>query len=668
MQNNVEIIQINISGEDKPGMTSSLTEILARYDAFILDIGQANIHQSLTLGILIKTTADKSGSIMKELLFKASELGVMIRFTPISEERYNDWVGRQGKNRYIITLLGRTVTARHIAEVTKVVAEHGLNIDAIKRLTGRMPLCEDDRAAKSCIELSVRGSLTDQERSTMQEGFMNLSEIGLDVSFQKDDIYRRSRRLICFDMDSTLIETEVIDELAERAGVGDKVREITASAMRGEIDFRESFTERVALLKGLDVSVMEEIARNLPITEGLERMMTILKRVGYKTAILSGGFTYFGNYLRQKYGFDYVYANELEIEQGKLTYEDYSQDVLMLMLHASSLGLPFLPVRLMQGSGLMKFWGISEEKRKTMPKIEDLKCAEIENPMVPGQKVVAVPVPKIDTAIIHVQQASPDGTCIICGDEFHDIDIAIAARKTIVTCEEIVSDEFIRRDPTKTRIFGECVQAVVKAPYGAWPSQCYAYYDDDDAGLKEYDKASKYQDAEDAVKQLEKAAVKAAYEHEGPVYLRFGRLALPVFHDEATFKFEIGKGEQLTEGSDVAIIATGLEVNEALIAAEQLKNEGIQARVINLCTIKPLDEELVVKAAKECGAVVTCEEHSILGGLGEAVAAVLGEQCPVPIRRVGVKDVFGHSGPAWELLEQFGLRSDAIIAAVKELV
>ena len=237
----------------------------------------------------------------------------------ISNQNFDIWVGRHCKNRYIITLLGRTVTARHIAEVTRVVAQHGLNIDAIKRLTGRIPLSEDDRAAKSCIELSVRGSLTDDERSTMQEGFMNLSEIGLDVSFQKDDIYRRSRRLICFDMDSTLIETEVIDELAERAGVGDAVRELTARAMRGEIDFRESFTERVALLKGLDVSVMEEIARNLPITEGLERMMTILKRVGYKSAILSGGFTYFGNYLRQKYGFDYVYANELEIEQGKLT-------------------------------------------------------------------------------------------------------------------------------------------------------------------------------------------------------------------------------------------------------------------------------------------------------------------------------------------------------------
>ena len=317
MDNNVEIIQINISGEDKPGMTSSLTNILARYDAFILDIGQANIHSSLTLGILIKTTADKSGFIMKELLFKASELGVMIRFTPISEEQYNDWVRRQGKNRYIVTLLGRKVTAQHIAVVTQAVYEQGLNIDSIVRLTGRVPLLEDERSPKSCIELSVRGNLED--RSLLQRRFMELSGMGLDVSLQRDDIYRRSRRLICFDMDSTLIETEVIDELAERAGVGEQVRAITERAMRGEIDFCESFTERVALLKGLDVSVMEEIAHNLPLTEGLERMMTILKRVGYKTAILSGGFTYFGNYLKQRFGFDYVYANELEIENGKLT-------------------------------------------------------------------------------------------------------------------------------------------------------------------------------------------------------------------------------------------------------------------------------------------------------------------------------------------------------------
>ena len=317
MANKVEIIQINISGEDKPGLTSSLTSILAGYDAFILDIGQANIHSSLTMGILIKTTADKSGFIMKDLLFKASELGVMIRFTPVSEEDYDAWVKRQGRNRYIVTLLGRKVTAKHIADVTKAVYEEGLNIDSIRRLTGRVPLNEDNRAQKSCIELSVRGNLED--RSLLQKKLMNMSNSPLDISLQKDDIYRRSRRLICFDMDSTLIETEVIDELAKRAGVGEKVAEITERAMRGEIDFCESFTERVALLKGLDVSVMEDIARNLPITEGLERLMTILKRVGYKTAILSGGFTYFGNYLKQRFGFDYVYANELEVENGKLT-------------------------------------------------------------------------------------------------------------------------------------------------------------------------------------------------------------------------------------------------------------------------------------------------------------------------------------------------------------
>ena len=197
------------------------------------------------------------------------------------------------------------------------------------------------------------------------------------------------------------------------------------------------------------------------------------------------------------------------IEQGKLVYEDYSQDVLMLQLHAASLGLPFLPVRLMQGSGLMKYWGISPEQRKEMPSVDDLKAVEIENPFEPGQKVVAVPVPRLDCAVIHVQKASPDGTCIIEGDEFHDVDIAVAAKRVIVTCEELVSDEYIRRDPTLTKVFGACVDAVVHVSYGAWPSQCYNYYDCDGAALKEYDKASKYQDAEDAKAQLAKAAAKA---------------------------------------------------------------------------------------------------------------------------------------------------------------
>ncbi len=318
MSENVEIIQINISGEDKPGVTTELTGILARYNAFVLDIGQANIHQSLSMGILFQTTPDKSGSIMKDLLFRAYELGVKIRFTPITVEEYAEWVGRQGKNRYIITVLGRKITANQIAQVTRIVSEQNLNIDSIIRLTGRIPLDENERAAKSCIELSVRG--TPNDRAEMQSRFMELSTAaGIDISLQMDGMYRRFRRLICFDMDSTLIETEVIDELAERAGVGERVRAITEAAMRGEIDFSESFRQRIALLKGLDVSVMEEIARNLPITEGVDRMMKVLKRVGFKTAILSGGFTYFGNYLKQRFGFDYVYANELEIVDGKLT-------------------------------------------------------------------------------------------------------------------------------------------------------------------------------------------------------------------------------------------------------------------------------------------------------------------------------------------------------------
>lgn len=317
-QSNAELILIRITGEDRPGLTASIMGVLARYDVTILDIGQADIHNTLTLGLLIRVTEVNSGYVMKDLLFQASELGVNIRFYPIKTEEYEEWVSMQGKNRYILTLLGRKLSARQIQAVASVLAEQGLNIDAIKRLTGRIPLDERRENIRACIEFSVRG--TPKDRAAMQSELLKLSgELGMDFSFQQDNMYRRMRRLICFDMDSTLIETEVIDELADRAGVGDKVRAITERAMRGEIDFKESFTERVALLKGLDVSVMEDIARNLPITEGVDRLMFVLKQYGYKIAILSGGFTYFGNYLKQKYDIDYVYANELEIEDGKLT-------------------------------------------------------------------------------------------------------------------------------------------------------------------------------------------------------------------------------------------------------------------------------------------------------------------------------------------------------------
>ena len=318
MAQNDEIILININGADRPGVTAALTEILAKNNAVILDIGQADIHNHLSLGILFQSTEGNSGDILKELLFKSYELDVNIRFNPITEQEYSKWVGMQGKNRYIITILSRKLTAKQIAGVSRIGAEQDMNIDDIKRLTGRIPLDENARTPKASVEFSVRG--TPKNKECMKAEFMKLStELEMDISFQEDSMYRRMRRLICFDMDSTLIETEVIDELAIRAGVGDQVKAITEAAMRGEIDFCESFRQRCALLKGLDVSVMQEIAENLPITEGVDRLMRILKKVGFKIAILSGGFTYFGNFLKQKYNIDYVYANELEIENGKLT-------------------------------------------------------------------------------------------------------------------------------------------------------------------------------------------------------------------------------------------------------------------------------------------------------------------------------------------------------------
>ena len=314
-----EQILVGIAGQDRPGVTASVTEILAKYDAKILDIGQADIHSTLSLGILFRINEGLSGQVMKELLFKATELNINIDFKPIGDDEYEDWVEQQGKNRYILTIICRSLSAKQIAAAAKVIKGQGLNIDSIIRLTGRQSIKHVEKNVRACIEFSLRG--TPKNLSDMQSQLMQLSaEMEFDFSLQRDNMFRRMRRLICFDMDSTLIQTECIDELAMRAGVGDEVKAITESAMRGEIDFKESFKKRVQLLKGLDVSVMKDIAENMPITEGVDRLMEVLKRYGYKIAILSGGFTYFGEYLQRKYSIDYMYANELEVdENGKLT-------------------------------------------------------------------------------------------------------------------------------------------------------------------------------------------------------------------------------------------------------------------------------------------------------------------------------------------------------------
>ncbi|WP_296313190.1 phosphoserine phosphatase SerB [Winogradskyella sp. UBA3174] len=314
-----DIFLINISGQDKPGLTSNLTGVLAQYGAKVLDIGQANIHDTLSLGIMFEiASGEQSSAIQKDLLFKAYELGITAKFSTITLENYEKWVNLQGKDRFIITILGEKLDAAQISEVTKVISEKNLNIDSIKRLTGRTSLVRTETYPRASIQLSIRGKI--ENKTELTEKFMQLSrDLDVDIAFQEDNIFRRNRRLVCFDMDSTLIQTEVIDELAELAGVGEEVRTITESAMQGEIDFNESFKRRMKLLEGLSEDVLNEVAINLPITKGAKRLIDTLHSYGFKTAILSGGFTYFGHYLQEKLDIDYVYANELEIKDGRLT-------------------------------------------------------------------------------------------------------------------------------------------------------------------------------------------------------------------------------------------------------------------------------------------------------------------------------------------------------------
>lgn len=314
-----EIVLINITGVDRPGLTAAITGVLAQGGVNILDIGQAVIHDTLSFGILVEIPDSEQGkSVLKDILFKGYELDQQVRFTPVSEEDYQQWVGNQGKKRHIVTLLTRKVTAGQLQAVSSITAKYGLNIDHIDRLSGRMPLDTPADKGKGCIEFSVRGEAADPQ--ALRAEFLSVAqELNVDIAFQEDSLFRRNRRLAVFDMDSTLIEAEVIDELAKAAGVGEQVSEITERAMAGELDFRASFKERLALLKGLDVSVLDSIGASLRLTEGAETLFAELKRLGYKTAILSGGFTYFAKQLQTKLGIDYVFANELEVVDGKCT-------------------------------------------------------------------------------------------------------------------------------------------------------------------------------------------------------------------------------------------------------------------------------------------------------------------------------------------------------------
>lgn len=315
-----EPILVSITGLDRPGITASITQVLAGLNVNVLDIGQSVIHDALSLGMLIQIPESSTDeqTVKAAIQNTIDELNMNVRFVNISRESYKHWVGQQGKARHIVTLLAKRITAHQISRLSRIVADNGLNIDKITRLSGRVPLEEVENDSRACVEFSLRGPVADLP--ALRREFLNLAdEIDVDIAYQENNVYRRNRRLVAFDMDSTLIQAEVIDELAKRAGVGKQVSAITERAMRGELDFKQSFTERVAHLKGLPETALGEVAATLRLTDGTERLISTLKKLGYKTAILSGGFTYFGRGLQRRFGIDYVYANELEIEDGVVT-------------------------------------------------------------------------------------------------------------------------------------------------------------------------------------------------------------------------------------------------------------------------------------------------------------------------------------------------------------
>src|SRR5580658_2850231 len=311
-----ETILIHFSGRDRPGLTAELTAILASYDTCVLDIGQAVVHETMSLGLLIEIPQGESFRGLQEaLVARSKELGLLVDFTPIAKTDLEEWISSQGKDQFIVTILGRAISANHLARVSGIIAQHGLNVDRIERLSGRLSLAVHTPDANACVEFTVNGN-SSSEASLRAAFLATAHDLKIDIAFQRESIFRRNRRLFAFDMDSTLIEGEVIDELAKLAGVGDQVVKVTESAMRGEIEFQESFRRRVALLRGLPEIQVRELLHIIPLVQGAEQLIATLKMLGYKTAILSGGFNFFARHLQTRLGIDYVFANDLDIADG----------------------------------------------------------------------------------------------------------------------------------------------------------------------------------------------------------------------------------------------------------------------------------------------------------------------------------------------------------------
>jgi phosphoserine phosphatase len=317
-----EILLINVSGENKRDIISAVTSVLARYSVNILDVSQSVFHDTLSLGILAEVPQQHEDiRILNEVISNLQYINLVhLQVQTIAEKEYMQWVSDQGKPRHIVTVLARVISAEHVARISEATVAQGLIIESITRLSSRISLEAPNSKSMASIEFSIGGH--GQNIADYRASLLKLSaEMNIDIAYQEDSIYRRHRRLVVFDMDSTLIESEVIDELAREAGVGEEVAEITARAMAGELDFKNSFRQRVAKLKGLDMAVLDKVASELKLSEGAEVLMGTLKSLGYKTAILSGGFTFFGEKIRDHLGIDYLYANTLDVKDGLITGE-----------------------------------------------------------------------------------------------------------------------------------------------------------------------------------------------------------------------------------------------------------------------------------------------------------------------------------------------------------
>lgn len=308
---NGKIILVTVSGPDCPGITARLMRIISEYNVAVLDMGQAVTHGLLSLSFVLGLNPEEktqSGNVLKDLLFEANLMGLSLSYKVVDKEIVTPEM--EGEKFSVTCVSPTIITAGFIADVAQILANHKINIERIDKVSP---------VEFSSLEISTSLSKT-LDTQTLKAELLKASTVHkIDVAFLKDNVFRRNKRLIVFDMDSTLIQTEVIDELADLCGVGDEVKAVTHRAMNGELDFDESLKLRVSKLKGLETKKMQEILDRLPLTPGVEDFLKTVKNLGYKVALISGGFTFFADALKAKLGLDYSFANELEIVDGKLT-------------------------------------------------------------------------------------------------------------------------------------------------------------------------------------------------------------------------------------------------------------------------------------------------------------------------------------------------------------